>query len=90
MEMMNCLKWVHEGQSYEACDFGSFVRVHVPEDSYGRADHLDVSTGASWTCEPQRTLTVVTLKCEGVGITLTASSFVARMLCLWFARVATG
>jgi hypothetical protein len=88
MNMVNCLKWQHEGQSYEACDFGSFVRVQVPGGGDGSGDHVDVSSARLWKSRPQGAMTVVTVKSRGTEpVTLTVPPFESAILIRWFERL---
>jgi hypothetical protein len=88
MNMVNCLKWAYEGQPYEACDFGSFVRVQVPGEDDGSAIRVDVSSAKSWKSKSQGAMTVVTVESRGTEpVTLTIPPFESTILLRWLERL---
>ncbi|BDZ48653.1 hypothetical protein GCM10025867_08940 [Frondihabitans sucicola] len=89
MEMRNCTKWTTGGLTFEVCDFGSFLVLHLPTTTTHVSRQIRFTDNDWWdVTDAQGTLTLTLASAKDDPICLPAPPLVAGALQRWFRRVA--
>lgn len=86
--MNNCARWTYQGETYEACDFGKFLLVHLPATIAAKPIRIDHDT--QWKVSAERDVTRFRLATSTRTLEVLAPQPVDTVIRRWLTRVTKG